>query len=225
MRIRTLILWSMAISLPAVSLAGTVRADSATNREYRLKAAFLYNFMMFVDGNRFDWEDDKEVLADPNEPIQIGVIGRTSFGNAFEPLQSKKIRNRTVIVKRFNGISELADADGCYPPQHPQLDSIRQCHVLFLCVSERPHMTAILHPIRTRGILTVADVSGFLEAGGMINFVIEKKKVRFEVNTAAAGRAKLKIRAKLLRLAKRVITQDTFEKSDDKGNETKPEEP
>jgi len=215
----------MAVSLLAVSLAGTVRAESAPNQAYRLKAAFLYNFVMFVDGNRFDWGPDNKAPPDPNDRIQIGVIGRTPFGNAFEPLQGKKIHHRTVVIKGFKGISELADADGRYPSQHPQLDSIRQCHVLFVCASERLHMTAILYPIRTRGILTVSDVPGFLEAGGMINFVIEKKKVRFEVNTAAAGRAKLKIRAQLLRLARRVITQDASEKPDDEGNETKPEEP
>lgn len=225
MGIRTLILWSMAVSLLAVSLSGTVRANSAANREYRLKAAFLYNFVMFVNGNRFDWEPDNEGPDDPNGRVQIGVIGRAPFGKAFEPLKGKKIRNRTVVVKWFKGISELADVDGHYPSQHPQLDAIRQCHVLFMCASERPHMEAILHPIRTLDILTVSDVPGFLEAGGMINFVIEEKKVRFEVNTAATGRAKLQIRSKLLRLAKRVITHDAFEKQDDEGNETKSEEP
>ena len=56
----------------------------------------------------------------------------------------------------------------------------------------------------------------------MINFVMEDKKVRFEVNTAATGRAKLQIRAKLLRLAKRVVTHDAFEAQDDEENKTQP---
>lgn len=59
----------------------------------------------------------------------------------------------------------------------------------------------------------------------MVNFMIEDKKVRFEVNTAATGRAKLQVRSKLLRLAKRVILHDALKGHDDKGNETSHKQP
>ncbi len=220
MRIRTLILWFMATSLLTASLSATVCADSATNQEYRLKAAFLHNFMMFVEGERFRWEPNGEGSPDPNEHVQIGIIGKAPFGQAFEPLKDKKIKHRAVVVKWFKGFSDLADEDGHSPQQHPQIEAIRRCHVLFISASEKPHIDAILNPIRTLGMLTVADMPGFLEAGGMINFVIEDKKVRFEVNLAAAKRAKLQIRSRLLRLARRVITHDAFESDDGEGNGT-----
>jgi hypothetical protein len=222
MQIRALIPLAMAIFLLAMTLSETVRADSEASPEYRLKAAFLYNFMMFVDGGRFDRTSDPETPSEPNEPIQIGIIGKTPFGNAFEPLRDRKFRNRPVTIKAFKGLAEMADADGRLPQQHPQLDALRQCHMLFICSSEQSHLETLLNPIKTLDILTVADGPGFLEAGGMVNFLIENKKVRFEVNTAATGRAKLQIRAKLLRLAKRVITHDAFEKQDDKETETQP---
>jgi YfiR/HmsC-like len=215
MRIRTLILWSMAASLLTASLSATVRADSATDREYRLKAAFLYSFMMFVEGGRFQWKSDDQEPSDPNEHVQIGIIGHAPFGNAFEPLKNKKIKNRAVTIKWFKGLAELAETDGRRPQQHPQIEAIRQCHLLFICSSEKAHIDILLSPIRTLGMLTVADMPGFLEAGGMVNFVIEDKKVRFEINSAAAKRARLQIRAKLLRLARRVITHDAFERNDD----------
>jgi hypothetical protein len=211
------------VALLTASLPRIVRADAATDREYHLKAAFLYNFMMFVEGKRFDWEAHDNKAGDPNERVQIGIVGKAPFGEAFEPLKDKKIKNRRVVVKRFKGFAELADDDGHAPQQHPQLEAMRKCHVLFVASSERAHLKALLGPIRTLGVLTVADTSGFLEAGGMINFVIEDKKVRFEVNTAAAGRAGLQIRAKLLRLAKRVVTQDAFEKRDEQDRERQPE--
>jgi hypothetical protein len=210
----------MVIALLAISPAPTVRADSAASQEYRLKAAFLCNFIMFVEGTRFDWEPDEKKPSDPNESVHIGLIGKTPFGRAFEPLKGKKIRNRIVIVKRFKGFSELTDEDGHGPQQHPQIEAIRQCHVLYICASEKSYVDAILNPIRRLGILTAADMPGFLEAGGMINFVIHDKKVRFEINTAAAKRAKLRIRARLLRLARRVITHDAIERRDGEGNET-----
>ncbi len=51
-------------------------------------------------------------------------------------------------------------------------------------------------------------MKAFLESGGIINFLMEEKKVRFEVNITAAERAKVEIRSKLLRLAKRVVKED-----------------
>jgi len=214
------ILLSMVVILMATSLAGWVRADSATDREYGLKAAFLCNFMMFVDGGRFQWDSEEKHPSDPNQSVLIGIVGKTPFGQAFEPLKDKKIRNRRVTVKQFKGFSELIDEDGHSPQQHPQIEAIRRCHLLFVCASEKPYIDALLKPIRTSGILTVADVPGFLEAGGMVNFVIEDKKVRFEINVAAARRAQLQIRAKLLRLARQVVTEDVIERDNDEGNET-----
>lgn len=219
-RRRVLILCGSAMLLLAMSLSGSVHADDTADREHRLKAAFLYNFMMFVDGERFRWDVKDEENADPNKPIQIGIVGRSPFGDAFEPLKDKTIRNRKVAIKSFKGFSELIDDDGQLPEKHPQLEAMRQCHVLFVCPSEQAYVTAVLGPFRTLDILTVGDTPGFLEAGGIVRFVIEDKKVRFEVNLAAATRAKLQIRSKLLRLAKRIITHDAFEKSNDQGEHT-----
>ena len=51
----------------------------------------------------------------------------------------------------------------------------------------------------------LADTQGFLEAGGIVNFVIEDNKVRFNINLTASEKSGLKIRSQLLRLAKKVI--------------------
>jgi len=58
-------------------------------------------------------------------------------------------------------------------------------------------------------ILTIGESDGFLESGGIINFLMEDEKVRFEINNTAAKQARLKIRSKLLRLAQRVIEEKT----------------
>jgi len=49
---------------------------------------------------------------------------------------------------------------------------------------------------------------GFLESGGIINLLTDHDKIRFEVNMAAAQRAALRIRSRLLRLAVRVLKTD-----------------
>jgi hypothetical protein len=60
----------------------------------------------------------------------------------------------------------------------------------------------ILSSLRGSSVITVADMGGFLEAGGMIQFLNENDRVRFAINVDATSRAKLKLSSKLLSLAK-----------------------
>jgi hypothetical protein len=217
MRVTGSILFFIAC-LTAWSAPVAVCADATATQEYRLKAAFLYNFVLFLDGARFDPPDDNAKADDANPPILIGILGKDPFGDAFEPLKDKEVRNCRVAIRRFQGLDAFADAEGRLPARHPQFEQIRGCHVVFICRSEQEHLTAVLGPLRGQSLLTVADTPGFLEAGGIVNFLIEDKKVRFEINTAAARRARLQIRSQLLRLAKRIVKTDAFQGPDDEGN-------
>ncbi len=205
--------------LIAVSCGGAARADEALDREYRIKAAFVYNFLKFVEGGRFAPARVKNKdEADPNNPLVIGVLGVPPSRVAFEEFKGKQIGSRPLAVRWFQGFEELADKDKNIPERHPDLDRIKVCHVLFLCSSERAFLPRILPHLQQSGMLTVGDVPLFLEAGGTINLLIEEKKVRFEINLAAAARARLVIRSSLLRLAVRTIEHDPFElKKDEEG--------
>jgi hypothetical protein len=50
-------------------------------------------------------------------------------------------------------------------------------------------------------VLTVGDTDGFAQRGGAINFTLQARKVRFEINPAAAEQAGLKMSSQLLKLA------------------------
>lgn len=195
-------------------------ADDTRAREYQLKAAFVYNFFKFIDSERLRQSESAERKddADPNAPLVIGIIGTPPSAGAFETLRGKKVGNRLVAVKRFKGFTELETKDEEVPERHPNLTAIKKCHVLFICPSERAFIEKILAPLRKECILTVGDVPGFLEEGGVINFVLEERNVRFEINTAAATRARIEIRSRLLRLARRIIEHDRFETKNDEGN-------
>ncbi|HEX3130711.1 MAG TPA: YfiR family protein, partial [Thermoanaerobaculia bacterium] len=82
------------------------------------------------------------------------------------------------------------------------LDDLRDCHVLFVSRSERGRLPEVLAQVQGEPVLTVGDTDGFLKAGGIINFVLDENKVRFQINPEAAERSRLKISSKLLRLAK-----------------------
>ncbi|MCJ7776820.1 MAG: YfiR family protein [Sedimentisphaerales bacterium] len=197
MKIKTYILFTvLLVGSPAL-------ADPTASREYQVKAAFLYNFIQFVD-----WP--KEKMGDGNEPIIIGVIGKDPFGDAFDPIVDKEIHGKKLLVKRFMAFEELkktGEKDKSLLDR--EIESLRKCHLLFICSSEDKSISEILNSVKDHSVLTIGEVQGFLEAGGIVNFVMEEKKVRFEISITAAKGAKLKIRSQLLRLAKRVVGEDS----------------
>lgn len=177
--------------------------QTTASHEYKVKSVFIYRFINFVEGWKFETKGNE----DSNEAITIGIMGEDPFEDAFEPLKDRHIKGRKVTIKYFNGFSEQKSLEG-KSATYPDLDDIKGCDVIFVCPSEKNHIDNILNPIRNESILTIADTQGFLEKGGIINFIIDKNKVKFDINTAGAKRAKLTLRAKLLRLAKRVIEED-----------------
>ena len=76
--------------------------------------------------------------------------------------------------------------------------------MLFISASERKRLPAILAALTTSSVLTVADMDNFVESGGMIQFVMEEKRVRFVIDVGASSKARLKVSSKLLSLARAV---------------------
>lgn len=182
----------LILVLTFVLMVGQVQANSASEQEYRIKAAFLYNFIKFVD-----WPKEK---PSNEKTITVGIIGKSLLGKAFEPLKHKQAKDKKVIIKQFPSVEESK-----LPSE--QIEAIRKCHVLFVCRSEAKKLREIIKSVKGHGVLTVGDSEGFLKSGGIINFVKQDEKVRFEINNTAAKQARLTIRSKLLRLAKKVIDE------------------
>jgi hypothetical protein len=63
-----------------------------------------------------------------------------------------------------------------------------------------------LAELDSRAVLTVSEIEGFAQSGGNINFYLEDKKVRFEINPTAARREGLKVSSQLLSLGKIIQT-------------------
>ena len=206
MRIKVYILVVLALALFVMPIAAQAREHTAQSREYQIKAAFLYNFIKFVD-----WP--KEKIGDSDEPIIIGLIGEDPFGDVFEPIKDKKVKGRGIVIKRFKSWEELKKSSGEDKAELARkIEALTKCHLLFICSSEKKNLKEIINSVKDHSVLTVGEMEGFLESGGIINFLMEEKKVRFEVNLVAARQAGLEIRSKLLRLAKRVVKEDTARK-------------
>ena len=199
MRIKIHILIVLTAVLSAMLTGPAVYAESGSSREYQIKAAFLYNFLQFVD-----WP--KEKIADANKPIIIGIIGDDPFGDAIEPLKDKPVAGRKIVIKRFKSFESLKKAgDNDAAGTKQNIKALGECHMLFICASENKNLREIIESIKNSGVLTVGESGGFLDVGGIVNFVMADEKVGFEVSIVAAKQAGLEIRSKLLRLAKKVV--------------------
>lgn len=160
-------------------------ADSSTRRdrlvaaadEYKVKAAFIYNFAKFTA-----WPS--EAFSKSNAPFVIGIVGKDPFGSTMdETLKNKSVEEHPVTIRRV------------------KWGEAKECHLLFVSGSEGTK-TRDMDPVKTSPILTVGETSGFAQRGGIINFTVNDEKVGFEINPDAAKRAKLDISSKLLSLAK-----------------------
>ena len=154
------------------------RAQDSGPTQYQIKAAFLYNFVKFVE-----WP--AQAYAGPISPTVIGVLGENVFGDDLEKtLRNKVINHHPLEFKKFDSVGEVTN-----------------CHVLFISASERRHFPEILGALRDRSILTVSDSERFLQDGGMINFIIVDRRVRFQINNDPAKKAGLILSSDLLNLA------------------------
>jgi len=169
------------ICLALGSLVITAPAQSAG--EYQIKAAFLFNFAKFVE-----WPPG--TFSDASAPLRICVLGQDPFGEDLRKITDQKtVNGRKLEVKH---VIDLPEA--------------RNCHILFISSSEKLSRKKILQGLQGASVLTVGDTEGFVGEGGMINFVLENDRVKFEVSLVAAERAGLKISSRLLSVAKLVAT-------------------
>ncbi|MHC4186823.1 MAG: YfiR family protein [Planctomycetota bacterium] len=203
MKLKIYIFSITVLLLILIAVSDRVWADNYTSVQgSQVKAAFIYNFIKFID-----WPQEK--TEDVNKPLTVGILGSSPFGNSFDKIKDTQIRGRKVVIKYFESIENIKGGEQKQNEEiQRNLKEYGQCDVLFVCGTENKFFSRILQPLEIYHVLTIGDTQGFLEAGGIINFVMEEKKVRFEINMASAKRSKLEVRSKLLRLAKRVVEED-----------------
>lgn len=176
------LLAALLVLAAALAAPGAAGAQAAAS-EYDVKAAFLYNFTKFVEWPASAFPDDRS-------NFQFCVLGEDPFGKSLQPVADEQVAGRRITLLRT---ARMSEPEGC--------------QILFISQSEKERLTQILAELRDVPVLTVSDTSGFTDRGGIINFILEGTKVRFEINQESAERAGLKISAKLLRLAVRVTPE------------------
>ena len=162
-------------------LAAATAAFAADLGEYQVKAGLVFNFVKFTEWPNNAWPSREA-------PLLLCIAGKDPFGSAvLAALEARSIGGREFRSRRGTGVDELAD-----------------CQALFIPSSEERNVPAILRAVAARPILTISDVGGFVDSGGMIGLLTLDERIQFDVNFAACERASLKLSSQMLRLARQV---------------------
>ena len=172
--------WCIAFTL--LLCQGIPIANSRPDLEYEVKAAYLYNFLLFVE-----WPQEAFPMGPPT-PMHICVRGEDPFGSTLDAVTQRSAQKRPILLHRLD-----------------PTDPLDHCHLIFISNSEQHQVRQLLRQVRAKNTLTVSDIADFADQGGIIGFVIKDGKVRLEVNLAAARTAHLKISSKLLEVATRIF--------------------
>jgi hypothetical protein len=164
---------SAMLAVLAVPAAAHAEAGSI---EYAVKAAYLYKFAPFVQ-----WPP--AAFASPSSPFHLCILGRDPFGASLDrAVNGQRVDDRPVMVRRLQ-----------------RVDAASGCHILYLGASSSQTAAEALRAVRGLPILTVAD-NGRAD-GAIIRFVVRDNRVRFDIDTEAAGANRVTISSKLLALA------------------------
>ena len=160
--------------LGIVLLSQNIKGESLP--EYRLKAAFVYNFIAYTE-----WPYDL------GSDVNLCLIGNHPFGEEIDSLDGRHVNQYHVAVKI-----------------KAQSDNLQDCEAVFVSSDAIIYLPKILQKLNDNPVLTIADTESAIDRGIMLNIRIAHEKLFFEANQKSARNAGLMLSAKLLRLATRV---------------------
>lgn len=154
------------------------------SQEYQLKAMYLRKIPSFVE-----WPPSAANTS--KAAFQMCTLGDYPFGSRLaQEVGGVSVSGRMIELRWVHKEQEL-----------------NGCEVIFFSRSEAKRYEKILDGLKEKSVLTVGETEGFLEAGGMVEFRFENNRLQMEVNLVAVRKASLKVDARLLALAKRVVTE------------------
>lgn len=172
--------------LLAAGWSGVVAQSEEEASETRVKAAFLYKF-----GGYIEWP--ASAFGRPDAPFMIGVLGADELADALTQIAAgRNVNGRPIVVRKLKRGAPLSGL-----------------HVLFVGRADGSRLAEVLAPVKGQPTLLVTESDEALARGSMINFVVVADKVRFDVAPASAELGNLKISARLLTVARKVVAGPT----------------
>lgn len=154
----------------------SLRAEAENvDSKYTLISAYIYNFTQLTT-----WPSNAV-----DESFTVCVVGQDPFGPNLEPIKSRKVNDKRITIRHLSAIDS----------------TVTSCNALFVSGSEMRNLKAILTPLKGTPVLTMSDISGFSNLGGMVEFKLEDGKIGIWVALSQVRVTGLSISSKLLSLA------------------------
>jgi hypothetical protein len=174
---RRTVLAALLLTCALPALAQTAPAPSAPER--RVKAAFLYKFLGYI-------EFPVSAFGDPASPVVIGLIGADEVASELSRIvTARTVQARPIVVK------QLRDADGA-----------AGVHLLFVGGNDGTRVRTVMKSVAP--MLVVSEADDGLQQGSVINFRVVDERVRFDVSLDAAEKNSVKLSSRLLSVANHV---------------------
>ncbi|MEM8711576.1 MAG: YfiR family protein, partial [Planctomycetota bacterium] len=164
------------------SQPANLSAADAHTKEYKVKAALLYNFLKyarFPDGT----------FPKKSAPVTILVVGKNPFGPILEKVLGKKKAGGRPF--KFESTESIPKGE-------------IKAQLVFASGLDEGAQQQLVKKLAKKPVLLVGEMDGFAERGGFINLYLEKGKVRFAINTNCQKSTGIQLKAELLKLAKLV---------------------
>jgi hypothetical protein len=169
------------LALAVLIVTVPCRADAQLLSEHDVKAAFVVNFARFTE-----WPS--AAFLDSASPIMIGVAGDETLRRAIDHLaKGKQFSGRALETRKVNSANDVS-----------------RIHLLFIGGLPGFRAAEALKTLNGLPVLTVGDTAGFCAEGGMIAFLLERDRLRFEIRFDMTEHAGLKVSSRVLALAKTV---------------------
>jgi hypothetical protein len=168
--------------ITALAGATATLAAEPVRREDQFKAAYLFNFLKFVE-----WPASMS-----SDVITVCLVGADGVYATLAPgIEEKRAAARRLALRRLE------------PTAEP-----RGCHVLYIDAAALAQSTPrLLAP--EQPVLTVSDAEGFADNGGIIELFTVDNRLRFSIDVGHAQRRGLRISSNLLQLAAQVRRGET----------------
>ncbi len=140
--------------------------------EQEIKAGLLYNFLKYTN-----WPEQT------SSEISVCIFGPDPFDGYLRPMEGRSVNQSSIRIHNINSINELSE-----------------CNMLFVSEAGKPQWPDIRKAIGGKTILTVSDIKGFAQTGGMIEFDRKDGRISVNLNQDAVNESKLSVQERLLNL-------------------------
>lgn len=159
-------------------------AYAKTYPKEQVRAAFLFNFLKFVEWPAPAFDND-------DSPFHICMFGDIGSKKIFDKLSQQKAQSRSIEID-YTGVGNNSNLDDY---------AFDACHIVYLGFIQTDRAIKVIQAVEDKPTLTVSIIDDFIAKGGMIALVSEDKKNKLQINLKAAQSVDLKISANMLDVA------------------------